>query len=574
MPEPASHDLAAVSQSRPSWFEWVCLGIAGAVLVLFRLHAFDLPLETDECNYAYIGARLLAGDRLYVDVWDHQPFGVFVLFAWIIRVFGDAPEVFRWTATGFSLATLGLIFAILRRIGGSAPAILGALLFAMVSSDPGTAGEGCNREIFMNTLILAAWCLALQAPGRWHWTTFGAGVALALASALKPIVAVHWALLAVWIALRPIGNQTGSDLSRGLKPATQIDRGSRARSALTSLAAFAAGPLVLWGGTFAYFALTDRFHEFIDAVFLANLSYSETPESYFIRFVRFFGPPRHPFTFDSAMPLWVGAIVACVWLVVESIRQQSRRAVAVLLLVIGGYVAVCLPARFWPHYYYLMIPPAVIAVSLLVGRLLSWTQAVSRARSRHVGGHLPVQLGTVVSVLLYLALPAALLATEYRDYLSQPPFGITLKRYNSRDFWGRAQGENIERVTDPGDTIFVFGNDASIYYYARRRCASRYTMITGLSARMAGAQRRRKTLMAELRERQPRVIIVLFDERPFEAWKVFLSNHYGEPVGWDFHDRTGKPIMLVLVRKDQPIESIDWNWDRKSVGGWFPGETR
>ena len=66
------------------WPEWLAVAVAAAVLVCFRLHAFDLPLEADESNYAYIGSRLLEGDRLYVDVWDHQPFGVFTLFAGII----------------------------------------------------------------------------------------------------------------------------------------------------------------------------------------------------------------------------------------------------------------------------------------------------------------------------------------------------------------------------------------------------------------------------------------------------------------------------------------------------------
>ena len=39
-----------------------------------------------EGNYAYIGQRLAAGDRLYVDVWDHQPPGVFALTAAVARV--------------------------------------------------------------------------------------------------------------------------------------------------------------------------------------------------------------------------------------------------------------------------------------------------------------------------------------------------------------------------------------------------------------------------------------------------------------------------------------------------------
>ncbi len=51
-----------------------------------------------------------------------------------------------------------------------------------------------------------------------------------------------------------------------------------------------------------------------------------------------------------------------------------------------------------------------------------------------------------------------------------------------------------------------------------------------------------------------------------------MSEYYGEPIGWDFHDRTGEPIMFVLARKDQAIEPINWNWDRSEVGGWVLGE--
>ena len=186
--ETPGDNLARTGGTSHRAIAWIVLAAAAVVLVAFRLHAFDLPLETDECNYIYIGSRLLAGDSLYVDVWDHQPFGVFVLFAGVIGLLGDAPEVFRWMTTAFSLASLLLIFAILRRVAGAGAAVAGAMLFALVSSDPGTAGEGCNREIYMKTLILAAWYLALRAPAKPGWSIFGSGCALALASALKTIV--------------------------------------------------------------------------------------------------------------------------------------------------------------------------------------------------------------------------------------------------------------------------------------------------------------------------------------------------------------------------------------------------
>ena len=520
-----------------SFWPWIVLGLAGVTLVVFRLHAFDLPLETDECNYAYIGARLLAGDSLYVDVWDHQPFGVFALFAGAIAVFGDEPHVFRWLATAFSLGSLLLVFKILRRSSGDVAAVAGATLFAIVSSDPGSAGEGCNREIFMCTFVLAGWYLAMRARGGSSAALVGAGLALAVGSTLKTIVAVHWLLLAVWIAVC----------------VWRESAGSRRWSVLVrSLGLFALGPVVVWGAVFGYFAVTDRFEPFVDAVFRFNLGYSGASEPFFARFARFFAPIRHPFIFESALPLWVAGAVATG--VLAWLARHTETAALVLALVVASFVAICLPGRFWPHYYYLLIPVLAIAVPMAISHGVRVVAGDGRRRRISEG-------------LLLGIVGGAVLMTQSTHYLSQPPFGITVKRYNSRDFWGRGQGENVRSVTDPGDSIFVFGNDASIYYYSKRRCASRYTMITGLAGGMSGAAQRRKNLLDDLQRDPPRLILVVFDEDAFDEWKAFLRAHYTEPVGWDYHDKTGEPIMFVLARKDRPINAIDWNWDRSSVGG-------
>lgn len=561
-----------------SMYEFVTLIAAAVVLIAFRLHAFDLPLETDECNYAVIGGRLLAGDHLYVDVWDHQPFGVFALFAAAIAFFGDAPVVFRCLALTSSLVSLGLVHAIARRCGGRFAGVAAAILFAMVSADPGSAGEGCNREIFMNTLILAAWFVALRSEGTQLAWIAVSGVLLALASSIKTIVAVHWLILALWIVMIAW---------------RQAGRGGRFRRGLVCLAVFGAGPAVFWLGALVYFAGTHRLREFVDAVFLFNLGYSASSEAFWMRFLRFFAPERHPYTFDSALPVWIGGLLGLTWLVVLGLRGRRVQDWAVVLLSVASYLAVCLPGRFWPHYYYLLIPCLVLCFAVAVG---SVGLPLGKARPDGMrsgvaavpgGGRNQPQNASIVDRLGFIgqrSRPARVLrigvfsvifiwlaVTVWGDYLSQPPFGITVKRYNSRDFWGRGQGENVARVTDPQDEIFVYGNEAEIYYYSKRRCASRFTMITGIGEGYPGADKRRTEMMNDLRRNPPRVILVMFDENPFEAWKAFMKFYYGDPVGWDFNDRTGKPIMFVVVRKDAPIESIDWNWDRSSVGGWMRG---
>jgi len=553
----AGNQTLEETPKRPiEWKVWVCLAVASATLVMFRLHALDLPLETDECNYAYIGARLLEGESLYVDVWDHQPFGVFVMFAGVIALFGHDPIVFRLLALAFSLVSLWLIFAMLRRSFDLPTAVTGALLFAVSSSDPGTAGEGCNREIYMNTAVLAAWYLASLRPIAPRLSLLGVGIALALGSAIKTILAIHWLLLAVYLAVVVWVRQPP---------------GVRTRKTIETLVLLALGPIALWAGALAYFWVTGRAGEFVDAVFLFNLSYAGGGEGGLSRLVEFFAPQRHPFIFDSALPLWIGGLVATVWLALRCLRfGESRRAsdiskpatvtrregtILIVFMVAASFLAVCTPGRFWPHYYYLLIPPLALACAAGARELAEFA-----GNRETVCAGAPIVVSAILLILLCL--------TEYREYLSQPPFGITIERYNSRDFWGKAMGEKVKEVTQPQDSVFVFGSDTGTYYYSDRRCASRYTMVTGVSSAFAGADSRRKILLGELREHKPRVILILLDEKPFEGWLKFLEEFY-EPIGLDHHDRTGEIILYVYGLKDHPVKTIDWNWDRSQVGGWL-----
>lgn len=547
---------------RMAWTVGVLLATS-VVLVLARLHALALPLETDEANYAYIAGRLLAGDQLYVDVWDHQPPGVFILFAATIALFGDAPETFRWVATGFSLASLITIFLLIRHAVADRWAAFAALIFALVSSDPGTAGEGCNREIYMNTFILIGWYAALRAGDRNRsmstpWWLLASGTAFAAASLLKTIVAIHWLAAAGWLGWcsREESQPVPRRFARGM----------------FTLLMFSIPPAVIWLGTFGYFAAADRLADVSDAIFGFNLSYSKVGDGFWSRFLVFFTPGAkpylQPFIFDSAAPLWIAALTAIPALGFSLFKERdnhaapARRASAILALfmLLAAYLATCLPAQFWPHYYYLMLPPAIVVTVLALERVCT---AV-----RSPGWRSGVAATAVTAMFV------AILHAEYRHYYSQPLFGITVGRYNGRDFWGRAHGENVRRVTQPDDEIFVYGADAAIYYYAQRKCASRFTMLTGLRSGYTGHEQRRPTMLREIAEHRPRLILVVLGEESFPAWKDFLPTRY-DAVGWDFRDRAPHdPILMILCDRERPIEAIDWNWDRAAIGGWNLGDAR
>jgi len=516
----------------------VVLSLTTIVLVAFRLHAFALPLETDECNYAYIGARLLAGDRLYVEVWDHQPPGIFALFAAVIELFGNAPEVFRWMAAAASLASLALIFAIARRVGGRAAAWFAAVLFCICSTDPGTAGEGCNREIFMNPPVLGAlWLLLRRCDPRWS-SVLTAGLLLGLASTIKTVVAAQWLPLAVWLAVRAWRRSEST---------------GRPWRILAALLCFGAGPAVVWGATLAYFAGTGRGHECYDAVFAFNRAYSQTDAGYWQRYVDFFRAPIHRYVFAGTWPLWLAGAAGAAALPLLRRKRGLGGAAALVAYLLGCYGAVALPGQFWPHYYYLMLPPLILVAAASMVEL-------TKLSPKKTGQQAARWTGRIAAGVLI----AALLVLQAREYLSVPTLKITDRRYDSRDFWGRAQGQNVAKVTDPDDTVLVYAHDVGVYYYSRRRCATRYTMVRALDEHYPGYEKRRAILLEEVQARRPRVVLLV--EQPFPALEEFLQANY-YLVGQDYHDRRqNEVIMAALMDKFRPIRPIDWNWHRSGLG--------
>lgn len=520
---------------------WTIFAIAAVTLTLFRARALPLPLEADECNYAVIANILLNGGKLYIDAWDHQPPGVFVLVAATIKLFGGQPIVFRVLALVFSLISLLLLGKVGMKLGGPTCAHAAMLLFAVASSDPGTAGEDCNREIYMNTFVLlAVWALLAASPRDLTRAAL-AGSALALGSFIKTIVAVHWLILAVWIV---------AALGRGAKHGHM----RTPRDLTLFILAFGIPPAILWTATTAYFYATARGPEFIDAVFLFNLGYSGGGDGLLARMADFFSPKGHPFVFDSAISLWCIGAIGTLTAIIVAVRTRAMSASIIPALAAGSFLAVCLPSRFWPHYYYLLIPTMVLAAAWLVVQP-AFVRAISYSQRR-----------AAPRILAAIAV-AVVAAGQWKHYVAASDLDVTIERYNTRDFWGRAQGRNVAAVTDPGDRIFVYGNDASIYYYANRKCASRFTMLTGLATGQHLADVRRMVLLEELRANPPRLILVTFDHKPFDEWQRFLRENYTEPVGWDFHDiDTRNPIMFVVARKDAPIQQINWNWDRSQIG--------
>jgi len=259
------------------------------------------------------------------------------------------------------------------------------------------------------------------------------------------------------------------------------------------------------------------------------------------RFVSFFRP--FIAVFFTAKPLWVAGAVAIPVLVWLKRRDLARPVGAWLAYAVGSYLAVALPGQFWPHYYYLMVPPLILLSAALIAEGLGDSRPML------------VRRGTAVVAGIWLVV---LLGYQYVYYWGKDPRHIAEHRYDYRMQWARAQGERVGQLTGPDDTVFVWGHDVGVYYYSQRRCASRFTMAGPLAESAYGHEERRRVLLEELQARRPRLVMLV--EPEFEELKRFLQANYVK-AGMDMDDDAPDvPIMLTLMDRTRPVELVDWEW--------------
>ena len=520
---PIRNPQSEIGNRKWSRGDFVVLVLAVGVLVLFRLHAFTAPLEVDECNYAYFGQRLLAGDNLYTDLWDHQPPGVFAFTAVLVALFGSSPLVFRIASAVAAAVTLVVVYGLCKQALSAKACWLAAAAFALASSDPGIAGEGCNREVYMN--LLGAGGLWLILARRW-WALLAAGLCLGVSSLFKTVAAAQWLFLFVAVVASEV---------RGPTP--------RVLAGLRAALLFATGPVLVWACTFAYFQATQRLEVFVEAAFSYNLTYGRFDAPLWEKFTGFFSRGMAGSVFRSAAVLWLAGGLGTLLL---PWRRNFRFSSTMAAFALGSFVAVCLPGWFWRHYYMLLLPSLVLGSAVIFDRL--WRRRCVAAGDR---AHLKAwKIGAYAYAGVVLL---GLLGLQFVFYLSREPVNLSSPRYSLRMAWARQQGLRTRAVTAPDDAVCVWGMDVGIYYYAQRRSASRYTLIAPLQQDSASAAQRRARFAEDLARTQPR-LIMLTSAKPIPELDQFIRERGYIWVGQD-EDR-----MVVLCDPDKPIEAIDWTF--------------
>src|SRR5713101_2052281 len=474
---------------RQRWFI-----VISSAFVLLRLPSFVEPTwYSDAGTYADIGWALNRGARLYLDVWDNKPPGIYWLSALLV---GHAPIAIAMplASTLFVGAAAVCVASIARKVGGAGAGTIAALSYVVVASLPILDGDLFNAELFGATFVAAAIAIVVHSS-RPRWLIV-AGALAGLALLFKGVFAAD---LVVVMGI------------------AAIVASPRARNVITNSGAVLAGWTIA-----AATAVLAR----------SDVGYVATYGSQ-----GFAGISGAMLTAARVLvPVGAGAGVAAAFVV------RRHLAAAALTWWLGWDVASSMVSgRGFPHYVQQAEP--AICVALAVAASALWR------RYGHKGMCSAATVGAaVISCFLVLLVPPAELSLAHGRGLPGPrvdgvpasmlpvyyvdgyhrfldpsaapafdrlfPANLTLQR--------TAMNE-IDSHSAPGDRVYVWGWIPWIYTLSNRTPAGRFVALDSAYYVEPSAQ---GTLLHDLEAHPPAVLIVETRTMPGALLDFLRLHHY------------------------------------------------
>lgn len=488
-------------------------------LLAARLPSLVQPAGGDQGLYAYEGQRLLAGDVLYVDVWDQKPPGISFLYA----AFGAAWPRESMVA-GADLAAAAMVAFMLTIIGrrrySEGIGYAAAGLFLLLG-DPylqrlsGIYVRG-QCEPFIALAVTSSVAL-LSASDRRAGQFLLAGVAFGLAFWLK----YNALLYALPVAYAVWGWRT-HDRSGG----TAVSAAKWVGLGFLAVAAFFLSYVVLTG------AITD----FWLATIKYNLNYSE--ETYAGPVAAFGYLLRLPFERARVDMLWFVGGLGSALLLLKARRTRGALVAPIWLVAAVGSIALN-GQRDLPNYFVQAQPALALAAAAGLSTARNFPLSVRlglivvlAAGLWRVGADRPV------AGARWAGLPGVLQNVRY-------DLAYGLGRMDRATYLDRFKGakhdalevdrlaELFRTTTNAGDPVFVFGfSGGSVCWKSGRASASRFFWSRPVTIEFAADRPGYGSLglLADLERRRP-VVVALQKEQwqsetyfmmqaPLRAWLV------------------------------------------------------
>lgn len=486
--------------------QWSALWLILLCVIALRFSLFDVPLERDEGEYAYMAQLLLDGIPPYVDAHSMKFPGIYAVYATILLIGGEGYQSIHAALLAVNLVSITLLYAIAKRLFNHLVGLVSAGAFSLMSLSYHVEGLWANAEHFVLPFALAGLLMVLKFEVRRSPLLF-VGTAMLLSAAM--LVKQHGAaftlfgfLLGCWLLAK--SRQSGHRLD------------------WPGVILFTVGFLILPVTTVGALIASGAFDQFVFWTFTYASTYATQVPLTDARqyFIGTFFP-----LFNSTLLLWLLAMAGFIGLfVVSEVRKGRWIAVG---FTIASIASVLPGFLFRPHYFILLLP----AVALLSGVGLSSIRLIfSRSQHKIVAQGVPISLALIAGLGTILSHADVLFAFS--------PAKVARVTYGGNPFpESLPLAEFIKQRVQPNEKIGILGSEPQLLFYTQRRSATSFIYMYPLMEIHPYALQMQEKVISQLESESPKLLLFV-NVKPswleqqnserliFEWFKRYVALHY------------------------------------------------
>jgi len=415
--------------------KYVTLLLLIAAVIFLRLHSLNEPLERDLTTYAYISHHILDGEKLYTELWDHKPPGIYTVYMMAELLWGYDQRAVVYLGIVSSLVSLLFLYGFLNQITDRKTAMLGSAFWVFASNSIMLQANQPNVEVFMNAFtIMGLWSLARWYVQGKHFLFFS-GICFAVATWFKMNAIFSMAMVCLYLLIpQPEYNQT-----------------RRLKDRIITLAIFISPVCMLWIGTFSYFNLNGRLYDFWESVFYFNTYYSG---NILKNIWTFFSSPDKLFHVCLS-DIWILVLLSVAWLTRGRQQYGPLKRPFFILLLMGLFVEVSSTGISEPHYYQLLLPIFCVLPAMFFHDLIKSENSLTNRNLKALFSSLTL-------------VPLLLMSYHQVLFLKMTPFEISQKKYGDQFIKSYEIAQEVKKITEPSHKIYEWGAETGIYYYSKR----------------------------------------------------------------------------------------------------------
>ncbi len=491
--------------------------------IVFRARLFNVPLERDEGEYAYMGQLILDGTPPYTEAYNMKFPGIYFIYAGILWLFGETHTAIHFSLLVVNLISIILLYVFARIAYDDWIAAASAAAFALLSISYHVQGFWANAEHFIIPFVIGANILLLSGlkKTRFNYIVFS-GILFGCAAVMKQH-GTFFGFFGFAALLVLMGRNKTLDKKNYWK----------------YIFAYSGGIIIPLLLCFFYLAFAGVLEKFYLWTFTYAEKYSSILSIGDIK-LSFIGGFQSIWHFASL--IWIIAGVGFITLFLSKRNREST--IFILELFIAGITAFSVGFYFRPHYFILVLPAAALLFGIGIRHIFHIFSSASSSIVRYFP---PVFI-----------LATAIIGTiaAHWDVLYQfSPAEVTQAVYHQHPFpFSSLIADIIKEKTLKEDRITIMGNEPQFLFYSQRRSATSFIYTYSIAEDQPFAEQFRFEMMHQVESASPKLLIYTniqpeWYKKPksleeLDKWFFGFAKLYYTPVA-RFEYRNIKDTLLI-----------------------------